>query len=99
MALANFAVAGSIRTFDSGLEIWPAVLLGVITAVGGGVIRDILTGETPMVFRHGELYVPAALGARLTVVLFRSFDSPRTLTVACSMTVGIALRLGSIRYG
>lgn len=52
-----------------------------------------------MVFRHGELYVPAAPGARLTVVLFRSFDSPRTLTVACSMTVGIALRLESIRYG
>ncbi|MGI8485448.1 MAG: trimeric intracellular cation channel family protein, partial [Thermomicrobiales bacterium] len=99
IALATFAVAGSLRTFDSGLHVWPAVLLGVITAVGGGIIRDILTGETPMIFRNGELYALAALGACLTVVLFRSFDSPRTLTVFSSMIVGITLRLGSVRFG
>lgn len=99
IALATFAVAGSLRTFDSGLHVWPAVLLGVITAVGGGIIRDILTGETPMIFRNGELYALAALGACLTVVLLRSLDSPRTLTVFCSMIVGVTLRLGSVRFG
>ncbi len=99
IALATFAVAGSLRTFDSGLHVWSAVLLGVVTAVGGGIIRDIMIGETPMVFRNGELYALAALGACLTVVLLRGLDSPRTLTVACGIIVGITLRLGSVRFG
>ena len=99
IALGSFAVAGSLRTFDSGLSIWSAVLLGVVTAVGGGVIRDILTGDTPMVFRHGELYALAALGACIVVVFCRELGSPRSLTVLCGIGTGVVLRLGSVRFG
>ena len=58
-----FAVAGSLRTITYDFSAWSTVLLGVITAVGGGVLRDVLTGDTPMIFRRGELYAFAAMGA------------------------------------
>ncbi len=99
IALAIFAVAGSLRTLDAGLGIWPVLLLGVITAVGGGVIRDILTGDTPLIFRRGELYALAALGACITVVVFRELGSPREITVLAGLAAGFGLRMGSLRYG
>jgi uncharacterized membrane protein YeiH len=99
IAIANFAVAGSLRSLDMGLSVWPTILLGVITAVGGGVIREVLIGETPTVFRRSELYALAALGTCVLVVLMREFDSPRGLTVAVCMAFGTFLRLGSVRWG
>jgi uncharacterized membrane protein YeiH len=98
VTLAFFAVAGCLRTFDSGLGPWPAVLLGVATAVGGGVIRDVLMGETPMVFQHGELYALAALITCFAVVICRDLDFPRTVVVVISLAVGVGVRLGSVKY-
>jgi len=99
LALANFAVAGSLRTLDAGLGVWPVLLLGVITAVGGGVIRDLLTGDTPMVFRRGELYALAALAACIVVVIVRELGAPREITVLTGLATGFGLRLASLRYG
>src|SRR5690348_13694882 len=44
--LGLFAVAGSTRAFDAGLQVLPSVLLGAVTAAGGGVLRDVLSGRT-----------------------------------------------------
>jgi uncharacterized membrane protein YeiH len=99
IALADFAVAGSLRTLDADLGIWPVLLLGVITAVGGGVVRDIMTGETPIVFRRGELYALAGLGACIAVVVARELGSPREVTVLAGLGVGFGLRMASLRYG
>src|ERR1700722_15793597 len=46
-ALVLFAVAGATRALDSGLVVLPALLLGCVTAVGGGSLRDVLSGRTP----------------------------------------------------
>jgi uncharacterized membrane protein YeiH len=99
IALANFAVAGSLRTIDAGLGLWPVLLMGVVTAVGGGVIRDILTGDTPLIFRRGELYALAALGTCIMVVALQELGSPREIVVPAGLVTGIGLRLGSLRYG
>ena len=99
VAIAGFAVAGTLRTFDTGFGPWPAVLLGVITAVGGGLIRDVMTGVTPTIFRRGELYAFAALGASLSVVLLRELEVTRGAVVIVGIVVGTGLRLGSVRYG
>lgn len=99
LALASFTVAGCLRTFDAGLGIWPAIMLGVITAVGGGVIRDIMTGDTPMVFRNGELYALAALGGCIAVVICRELGTPRTVASLVGMGVVLLLRFGSLRWG
>jgi uncharacterized membrane protein YeiH len=99
LALITFAVAGSLRTMNYELGMWPTVLLGVITAVGGGVIRDVLTGETPMIFRRAELYALSALGASIAMVILHELDSPRGIMVIAGYIVGLSLRLGSLRYG
>ena len=98
-AISAFAVAGSLRTLDVGLGVWPTILLGVTTAVGGGVIREVLIGETPIIFRRSELYATAALGACLAVIVMRELGSPREITVVVGITFGTFLRLGSLRWG
>jgi uncharacterized membrane protein YeiH len=71
--LAVFAVAGSLKAVTTpGVEPIAAVLIGVITAVGGGVVRDLLAGQVPEVLRR-ELYaLPAMLGSVVIVVAARS---------------------------
>lgn len=70
--LAVFAVAGSLKAVTSpGVAPVAAVLVGIITAVGGGVVRDLLAGQVPEVLRR-ELYaLPAMLGSVVIVVAAR----------------------------
>lgn len=98
-ALIGFAVAGSLRTINYDFGAWSTVLLGVVTAVGGGVIRDVLSGDTPMIFRRGELYAFAALGASLAMVLAEAGGASRGVMVVLGFAVGLALRFGSLRFG
>jgi uncharacterized membrane protein YeiH len=88
-----------LRTSAYDFSPWSTVLLGVITAVGGGVIRDVFTGDTPMIFRRGELYAFAALGAALAMVLLEALGASRGLMTVAGFGAGLGLRFGSIRYG
>lgn len=66
--LALFCVAGALKALEHGLGVVPAALLGMLTGIGGGMLRDVLAGRVPVVFR-GELYAtPALAGAALAVV-------------------------------
>jgi uncharacterized membrane protein YeiH len=65
--LGLFCVAGALKALDYGLGPVPAALMGVVTAVGGGVVRDLLAGRVPVVLRS-ELYAtPALVGAAVAV--------------------------------
>ena len=99
LALSNFAVAGSLRAFEAELSPWAAIVLGIITAVGGGVIRDMMTGTTPAIFKRTELYGLAALGVCLTVITLRYFSVDREIIALAGISVGMFLRLGSLRWG
>lgn len=99
LALSNFAVAGSLRAFEADLSPWAAIVLGIITAVGGGVIRDMMTGTTPAIFKRTELYGLAALGVCLTVIALRYFSVDREIIALAGISVGMFLRLGSLRWG
>jgi uncharacterized membrane protein YeiH len=66
--LGVFAVAGALKAHEHGLGPVPAAMLGLVTGVGGGVIRDVLAGRVPTILRHGELYaIPALAGAAVAV--------------------------------
>lgn len=99
IALANFAVAGTLRAFDADLSYWAAALLGITTAVGGGILRDMMTGTSPEIFRRAELYGLAALGSCLVVIACRATGFDREYTVLLGVGVGVFLRLGSLRWG
>lgn len=66
--LSLFCVAGALKALDYGLGPLPAALMGMVTGIGGGMVRDVLAGRVPAVFR-GELYAtPALAGAAVAVV-------------------------------
>ena len=62
--LGLFCVAGALKAHEYGLGPVPAAALGMVTGVGGGIIRDLLVGRVPVIFRKGQLYaIPALAGA------------------------------------
>ncbi|PAY22647.1 hypothetical protein CEY15_12210 [Dietzia natronolimnaea] len=67
--LGLFCTFGTARALDHGMPVASALLLGVVTAVGGGLLRDVVANEIPAVFNGSDLYViPAATGAALTAL-------------------------------
>ena len=69
--LGLFAVTGATRALDAGAGVGQAVLLGALTAVGGGTLRDVLIRRVPSVLHSGLYAVPALIGAAATIVLGR----------------------------
>lgn len=65
--LALFCVTGASTALDHHVGAVEAVVLGAITGVGGGVIRDVLVGEIPVVLRTGLYAIPALMGAAVVV--------------------------------
>lgn len=64
IGLGVFAIAGALKALQMGAVPLTAVIVGVLTGVGGGVVRDLLSGEVPRVLAHRELYAtPALVGA------------------------------------
>src|SRR6185312_766430 len=81
-----------------GLEIGPAILLGVVTAVGGGPIRDTLVGEVPSVLRSDLYAIPALVAAAITVVLVEA-RLYGLLTALGAAAVYFVIRMLGVRFG
>lgn len=96
-ALALFSVVGTLKGLELGAGATASVCVGVITGVGGGVLRDLLTGEVPVVLHHRQLYaIPAVVGASLTAVLW-STSTLTLLTEALAVAVVFVLRVVAMR--
>lgn len=97
--LALFCVVGAAKALDHGLGLVAAVLLGVVTAVGGGVLRDVLAREVPSVFRadSGLYAVPATLGSIAVAAVWSqdAFGAVPAATIAMGVLV---LRLVAMRF-
>ncbi|MBB2922037.1 TRIC cation channel family protein [Cellulomonas cellasea] len=96
-ALALFSVVGTLKGLELGAGPTASVCVGVITGVGGGVLRDLLTGEVPVVLHHRQLYaIPAVVGASLTAVLW-STGTLTLLTELLAVAVVFVLRVVAMR--
>lgn len=96
--LGLFAVAGCAKALNFGLTPVPAVLLGVLTACGGGVVRDVLVAEVPRVLRE-EIYAVAALLASVIVIAGAQLGLPRAPVAVAAALAGFLLRVVSVRRG
>lgn len=97
--LALFCITGTLKALASGLNPVAAVLLGVTTAVGGGLLRDITANEVPQLFDARDLYaLPAFTGAALTAVLWH-FQGFNAWTAALVAAVVFAFRVTAWRRG
>ena len=97
--LGLFSVLGAEKALSMGIgPVW-AVLLGMITAIGGGVVRDVLVANIPQVLR-GEIYATASIaGASIAVVGQIWPIVPVQYTMALGAAVCIILRCFTIKYG
>jgi uncharacterized membrane protein YeiH len=96
--LSLFAVTGASKALDLGLGPTQAVILGAVTGVGGGTVRDVLLQRIPTVLRS-ELYaIPALVGATVTVLTDRAgvYGVPAAIGAAIGC---FALRMVGVRFG
>ena len=98
MGLAFFAVAGTEKALTFGLSPVMAALLGMLTGVGGGVIRDVLLAEVPAVLRS-DLYAVAALAGAAIVVGGSMLPLPFIVPAVSGGLVCFGLRMMAIRWG
>jgi uncharacterized membrane protein YeiH len=96
--LALFCVTGAATALAHRLGVAAAVLLGAITGIGGGMLRDILVREIPTVLRGGLYAIPALVGAGIVVGAYRAGDRtivfPIVGAAACFL-----MRMAGLRYG
>jgi uncharacterized membrane protein YeiH len=96
--LALFAVSGALKALTFGLTPISAIMLGVLTGVGGGIARDVLVAEIPTVLR-AELYAVAALAGASVVVIARMLQLPTVPGAAAGGVICFGLRFMAIRHG
>jgi len=97
LAVAVAAGAGVAMSLDQTPTI--VILMGMITGCMGGLMRDVVVGEVPLVLKQGELYVTAAFAGSLTAVIIRSFLNDETIALFAGACVAWVLRAGSLYFG
>lgn len=97
LGIALFTVAGVEKALSLGVRWEIAAIMGMFSAVFGGVIRDTLINETPVLFRK-EIYASACLAGGLFYVMLNSFDVPRDWNFICSASFIVTLRIFAVRY-
>jgi uncharacterized membrane protein YeiH len=100
LALSVAVAAGVSIAREAGAS-WPiVVIMGVATGAFGGLMRDVVANEIPLVLRQGELYVSACtFGAALSVAILEVFPGAGTASLLAASVATFALRAGSIRFG
>ncbi len=98
LGLGLYAVAGAGKALAFHLGPGAAVLMGMLTGIGGGIARDLLVSQVPVVFT-AELYAVAALAGAAVLVIGDSVFGSSTPAAAIGGVVCVALRLMAIRKG
>lgn len=100
VSLGLFVVVGADKALRAGMTILPAIMLGTITAIGGGVVRDLLSGEVPSILRPGALNSTAALiGSTVYVLLVAWLGVVKEVAALVAISIAVALRLMALWRG
>ena len=95
--LAVFTVIGAEKALSLGVAGSIAVIMGVMTGVAGGIIRDILSGEIPLILK-AEIYATASLCGAITFAVLTKFFPVMPLPAPAAIAVTLALRLAAIHW-
>jgi len=94
ISLGIFSAIGSDKALLAKLTVIPAILLGTITAVGGGLLRDVLTNDVPQVLRPGGFYATAAVaGSASYIAMIGWLNVVKPLALMVSIVLVVGLRL------
>lgn len=97
VGLAVFTVIGTQKALSVGTVPGIAVVMGVMTAVVGGMVRDALSGEIPLILRR-EIYATASLCGAVVFVVVLKVASVELLAVCVSSAITLGIRLSAIRW-
>jgi uncharacterized membrane protein YeiH len=98
LGLGIYAVVGSQKSINIGLSVLSAGFIGVINAVGGGLLRDVLSREEPLMFQPGQWYALAAIiGATIFLILGVGFKINAQVAALISIGITFAARVLSLR--
>ena len=98
LGLAVFSVTGAEIAQAHGLPAVSCILLGTVTGTAGGVVRDVLSAEVPLLFKGGNLYATAAIAGTGAYFLLEHFGLPRIAAAQVAMIVCAALRFAAISW-
>jgi uncharacterized membrane protein YeiH len=99
LGLALFSITGAQIAEHTGLPAVSGIVLGTITGSAGGVVRDVLSAEIPLVLRRGNLYATAAIAGTATYFALKTLGAVRPLPALTGMAVIVGLRLAAILWG
>ena len=94
-ALGLYAVVGANKALANGIGPVPAILVGLIAGLGGGVICDLMTAKPPGIFQRGHLYATAALAGLIIYVIAIKLGAPATETAIAGAVVIFGLRVAA----
>ena len=97
LGLALFNIAGIQKTLDCGFPFWVAIIMGCITGAAGGVIRDVLLNEEPVIFRK-EIYAMACVLGGLTYWLMCWLGVSLYITVIAAFVIVCVIRFLAVKY-
>ena len=97
LAVAVTAGAGVALALNQPAPI--VIIMGMITGCMGGLMRDVVVGEVPLVLKQGELYVSAAFAGAAAAVIAEAMGATSGIVLATCGTVTLVLRAGSLRFG
>lgn len=98
LAVGCWSAVGVQKALDAGLGWIPAVVLGLVTAVGGGMVRDVLLMRVPSIFGGNTLYATSSLAASLVTLVLIELGQPELGALAAILTGG-GLSLLARRFG
>ncbi len=90
--LGLFTAAGTSKALDAGLGAVPAIAVGCLTGIGGGVLRDVLVADVPLVLRREVYAVPAILGA-IVVTVADGIGTPDGLATSVAASLVFTVRM------
>lgn len=99
IGLAVFTISGTQLALDAGVGGATAAIMGVITGVAGGMLRDVLSAEIPLVLRRGHLYATAAIVGAALFLILESLNVARPLPTLVGIVSVALVRIASIVWG
>ena len=97
IGLGLFTVTGIERTLSMDFPYWVAIMMGTMTGAAGGVLRDVLINETPLIFRK-DIYATACICGGILFMLCDMAGLPREITGVLAGIAVIGIRILAVRY-
>ncbi len=99
VSIGMFGAIGATKALSLGLPVVPALFIGTISAVGGGVMRDVML-NIPIALMHvGSFYAMASMGGILVLLVLHAFEVPVLIAGSVCVVVTTILRLLAVRFG